>query len=120
MLRRVEKFHLKMSRDPRPIPKTEWYWVQSSAPPGTDPLKGQRQREREADLEEARTSQPMADAPAKSPRDRGKIFNEALLKAVGHKDVPREVKEALTTEDGDELQLVGDEMPPDPNQEPIE
>ncbi len=58
-----------------------------------------------------------AQAPTK---DRGKIFNDALLRAVGHKETPPEVKAALQTEDGDELQLVGDEMPPDPNQEPIE
>ncbi len=50
----------------------------------------------------------------------GKIFNRALLRAVGHKETPPEVKAALQTEDGDELQLVGDEMPPDPNEEPIE
>ncbi len=50
----------------------------------------------------------------------GKIFNDALLRAVKHKEAPPEVKAALQTEDGDELQLVGDEMPPDPNQEPIE
>ncbi len=53
-------------------------------------------------------------------KDRGKIFNDALLRAAGHKETPPEVKAALQTEDGDELQLVGDEMPPDPNQEPIE
>jgi hypothetical protein len=29
-------------------------------------------------------------------------------------------RDAMKTEDGDELQLVGDEMPPDPNEEPIE
>ncbi len=53
-------------------------------------------------------------------RDRGKIFNDALRTAVGHKEAPAEVKAALKTADGDELQLVDDEMPPDPNQEPIE
>ncbi len=50
----------------------------------------------------------------RAPRDRTAIFNKALLKAVKHPEV------TLWTEDGDELQLVGDEMSPDPNQEPIE
>jgi hypothetical protein len=33
-----------------------------------------------------------------------------LPKAVGHKDAPPEAKAALKTEDGDELQLVDDEV----------
>jgi hypothetical protein len=32
----------------------------------------------------------------------------------------KEVEAAMRTEDGDRLEMVGDEMPPDPNQEPIE
>ncbi len=32
----------------------------------------------------------------------------------------KEVEAAMRTEDGDQLEMVGDEMPPDPNQELIE
>ncbi len=44
-------------------------------------------------------------------RDRGKIFNDALLKAVGHKEAPAEVKAAMKTEDGDELEIVEEPLP---------
>jgi hypothetical protein len=54
-----------------------------------------------------------------SAHARLKADQRTRLKGMGHKDVAREVKEALTTEDGDELQLADDEMPPDPNEEPV-
>ncbi len=89
-------------------------------PLGTDPDAMERWFEDEAirrGLIKGGRPGLQAQAPTK---DRGKIFNDALLRAVGHKETPPEVKAALQTEDGDELQLVGDEMPPDPNHEPIE
>jgi hypothetical protein len=39
------------------------------------------------------------DTAIKPAKDRGKIFNDALLRAVGHKDAPPEVKDAFRTED---------------------
>jgi hypothetical protein len=47
---------------------------------------------------------------SRSP-DQSKIFNDALLKAVGHKDAPSEVKAALRTEDGDDLEIVNEPLP---------
>ncbi len=94
--------------------------MQIKFPLGTDPDAMDRWFEEEAirrGLIKGGRPGLQAQAPTK---DRGKIFNDALLRAVGHKETPPEVKAALQTEDGDELQLVGDEMQPDPNQEPIE
>ncbi len=41
-------------------------------------------------------------------RDRGHILNDALLKAVGHPEATKEVKAAMTTDDGDTLEIVAD------------
>jgi hypothetical protein len=51
-----------------------------------------------------------ATQPAK---DRGKIFNDALLRAVGKapKELPADVQAELTTEDGVPLDIVEDELP---------
>ncbi len=76
----------------------------------------------------AATREPIDGRPEQRPSIRlsptsapgGRQPGWSLLRAVKHKEAPPEVKAALQTEDGDELQLVGDEMPPDPNQEPIE
>ncbi len=46
-----------------------------------------------------------------SGKDRGRIFNDALLKAVGHKEAPAEVKAAMKTEDGDDLEIVDEQLP---------
>ncbi len=42
----------------------------------------------------------------KPVRDRGKIFNDALLRAVGHKEALPEVKASLTADEGDTLEIV--------------
>jgi hypothetical protein len=44
-------------------------------------------------------------------RDRGTIFNDALLHAVGHKEAPPEVKAALTTDEGNTLEIVEEPLP---------
>ncbi len=46
----------------------------------------------------------------------GRILNDALLKAMGHKEakgkpVPQEVQDALVNEDGEELEIVEQELP---------
>ncbi len=78
--------------------------VQPKYPIGTDPLV---MRKLEAEVLERAGVQPPG-APPK--RDRGRIFNDALLQAVGRKDKvqPKEVKDALTTEDGDTPEIVVD------------
>ncbi len=72
--------------------------VQPKYPIGTDPKAIRRLLDLEADRREA---------PAKPPRDRGKIFNQVLLKAVKPPET-KEVKAAMTTEDGDTLEIGGD------------
>ncbi len=72
--------------------------VQPKYPIGTDPLVMRR-------LEEEALDRAAARGPRAVPaRDRPAIFSKALVKAVGHKDAPQEVRDALKTEDGDELQ----------------
>ncbi len=48
-------------------------------------------------------------------RDRGKIFNDALLTAVGRKprEMPQEVKDAMVTEDGEPLEIVQENEVPE-------
>ncbi len=76
--------------------------VQPKYPIGTDPLA---MRRLEADILARAGVQPPG-APPK--RNRGRIFNDALLQAVGGKDKvqPKEVKDALTTAEGDTLEIV--------------
>ncbi len=52
-----------------------------------------------------------ATQPAK---DRGKIFSDALLRAVGRKEsreLPKDVQAELSTEDGVPLDIVEEELP---------
>ncbi len=85
-------------------------------PLGTDPDALERWFEEEAirrGLIKGGQPRLQAQAPTK---DRGKIFNEALLRAVGHKDapkrpVPQEVLDAMTDEDGNPLEVVEHELP---------
>ncbi len=81
--------------------------VQPKYPIGTDPQAMDRLIEDEI----ARRGLIPGRSTARPQRDRGKIFNDALLKAVGHKDTPPEVKAAMKTEDGDELEIVEEPLP---------
>ncbi len=83
-------------------------------PLGTDPDAMDRWFEEEAirrGLIKGGQPRLQAQAPQK---DRGKIFNQALLRAVGkapQKARPPEVVEALTDEEGNELEVVEHELP---------
>ncbi len=81
--------------------------VQPKYPIGTDPKAMDQLIEDEI----ARRGLIPGRSTARPQRDRGKIFNDALLKAVGHKDAPPEVKAAMKTEDGDELEIVEEPLP---------
>jgi hypothetical protein len=68
--------------------------VQPKYPIGTDPHAMDRLIEDEI----ARRGLVQGRRPNQGQaKDRGKIFNDALLKAVGHKEAPQEVKDALRT-----------------------
>ncbi len=81
--------------------------VQPKYPIGTDPKAMDQLIE-----DEIARRGLVAARQTKTPEgDRAKIFNDALLKAVGHKDTPPEVKAAMKTEDGDELEIVEEPLP---------
>jgi hypothetical protein len=89
---------------------------QAKFPLGTDPDAMDRWFEEEAIRRRLiKGGQPRLQAQ-RPQKDRGKIFNEALLRAVGHKDapkkpVPQEVLDAMTDEDGNPLEVVEHELP---------
>jgi hypothetical protein len=79
-------------------------------PIGTDPKAMDRLI---LDEIERRGYVPGRQGPQAPQKDRGKIFNDALLRAVGKKprELPKDVQAELTTEDGVPLDIVEEELP---------
>ncbi len=82
--------------------------VQPKSPIGTDPDAMERYVEEEIERRGLVPGRRPGQAPV---RDRGAIFNRALLKAVAHPEATEEVKAALRTDDGDQLEVVEEQLP---------
>ncbi len=84
-------------------------------PLGTDPDALERWFEDEA-IRRGLIKGERRQLPQAQQKDRGKIFNDALLRAVGHNDAkrqppPKEVVDALKDDEGNELEVVEQELP---------